>query len=38
MAFTLVSLGAAGPSTVTDAGAVAVSYPDFVRDLTRLTA
>jgi 3-phosphoshikimate 1-carboxyvinyltransferase len=37
MAFTLVALGSAGPSTVTDAGAVAVSYPDFVRDLTRLT-
>jgi 3-phosphoshikimate 1-carboxyvinyltransferase len=38
MAFTLVSLGAQTPSTVTDAGAVAVSYPDFVKDLARLTA
>jgi 3-phosphoshikimate 1-carboxyvinyltransferase len=38
MAFTLVSLGAQRPSTVTDAGAVAVSYPDFVKDLARLTA
>lgn len=38
MAFTLVALGASGPSTVTDAGAVAVSYPDFTRDLARLTA
>lgn len=38
MAFTLVSLGASGPSTVTGASAVAVSYPDFVRDLERLTA
>ncbi len=38
MAFTLVALGSSGPSTVTDAGAVAVSYPDFVRDLERLTS
>jgi 3-phosphoshikimate 1-carboxyvinyltransferase len=38
MAFTLVSLGAARPSVVTDAAAVAVSYPDFARDLARLTA
>jgi len=38
MAFTLVSLGALTPSTVTDAGAVAVSYPDFARDLARLSA
>jgi 3-phosphoshikimate 1-carboxyvinyltransferase len=36
MAFTLVGLGASGPSTVTDAGAVAVSYPDFTQDLARL--
>jgi 3-phosphoshikimate 1-carboxyvinyltransferase len=36
MAFALVALGAAGPSAVTDAGAVAVSYPDFVIDLARL--
>ena len=38
MAFTLVSLGAMTRSTVTGAGAVAVSYPDFVRDLARLSA
>jgi 3-phosphoshikimate 1-carboxyvinyltransferase len=38
MAFTLVSLGAMTPSTVTDAGAVAVSYPDFAKDLARLSA
>jgi 3-phosphoshikimate 1-carboxyvinyltransferase len=37
MAFTLVALGASGPSTVTDAGAVAVSYPAFAEDLRRLT-
>ena len=38
MAFTLVGLGSTGPSTVTGAGAVAVSYPDFTIDLARLTA
>jgi 3-phosphoshikimate 1-carboxyvinyltransferase len=38
MAFTLVSLGARTPSTVIDAAAVAVSYPDFVKDLARLSA
>lgn len=37
MAFTLVALGSSGPSTVTDAGAVAVSYPAFAEDLRRLT-
>jgi 5-enolpyruvylshikimate-3-phosphate synthase len=37
MAFTLVALGSTGPSTVTDAGAVAVSYPAFADDLRRLT-
>jgi 3-phosphoshikimate 1-carboxyvinyltransferase len=37
MAFTLVALGASGSSTVTDAGAVAVSYPGFADDLRRLT-
>jgi 3-phosphoshikimate 1-carboxyvinyltransferase len=37
MAFTLVALGSSGPSTVTDAGAVAVSYPGFAEDLRRLT-
>lgn len=36
MAFTLVALGSAGPTTVTDAGAVAISYPDFARDLAGL--
>ncbi|MCC7007354.1 MAG: 3-phosphoshikimate 1-carboxyvinyltransferase [Acidobacteria bacterium] len=38
MAFTLVALGSTGPSAVTDAGAVAVSYPQFTQDLERLTA
>jgi 3-phosphoshikimate 1-carboxyvinyltransferase len=37
MAFTLVALGAADASTVTGADVVAVSYPDFARDLGRLT-
>jgi 3-phosphoshikimate 1-carboxyvinyltransferase len=37
MAFTLVALGSSGPSTVMDAGAVAVSYPAFAEDLRRLT-
>jgi 3-phosphoshikimate 1-carboxyvinyltransferase len=37
MAFTLVALGSSGASTVTDAGAVAVSYPGFADDLRRLT-
>ncbi len=37
MAFTLVGLGASGPSSIEDAGAVAVSYPGFTRDLARLT-
>jgi 5-enolpyruvylshikimate-3-phosphate synthase len=32
-----VALGARGPSVVTGADAVAVSYPDFGRDLERLT-
>jgi 3-phosphoshikimate 1-carboxyvinyltransferase len=38
MAFTLIALGAAGPTIVTDAGAVAVSYPEFAADLARLRA
>ena len=38
MAFTLVALGSTGASTVTDAGAVAVSYPQFAIDLARLSA
>ena len=37
MAFALVGLGASGPSTIEDAGAVAVSYPAFTRDLARLS-
>jgi 3-phosphoshikimate 1-carboxyvinyltransferase len=37
MTFALVALGARGPSVVTGADAVAVSYPDFGRDLERLT-
>jgi 3-phosphoshikimate 1-carboxyvinyltransferase len=37
MTFALVGLGARGPSVVTGAEAVAVSYPDFARDLERLT-
>lgn len=38
MAFTLVGLGSLEGTTVTGAGAVAVSYPDFAADLARLTA
>ena len=38
MAFALVGLGASGPTLVTDAGAVAISYPDFARDLAGLVA
>ena len=38
MAFAIVALGAAGPSTITGADAVGVSYPEFERDLARLTA
>jgi 3-phosphoshikimate 1-carboxyvinyltransferase len=38
MAFTLVGLGSEAGTTVTGAGAVAVSYPDFAADLARLTA
>lgn len=36
MAFAIVALGAAGPSLITGAGAVAISYPDFERDLAQL--
>ena len=36
MAFTLVGLGAKGPTLITGADAVAVSYPAFVADLTAL--
>jgi 5-enolpyruvylshikimate-3-phosphate synthase len=38
MAFALVGLGASGPSIIEDAGAVAVSYPGFTRDLARLSS
>jgi 3-phosphoshikimate 1-carboxyvinyltransferase len=37
MAFTLVGLGATGPTVITGADAVAVSYPAFVADLATLT-
>jgi 3-phosphoshikimate 1-carboxyvinyltransferase len=37
MAFTLVGLGAAGPTVITGADAVGVSYPAFVADLATLT-
>ena len=37
MAFTLVGLGASGPTTITGAQAVAVSYPRFEADLSLLT-
>ncbi len=36
MAFAIVALGASGPSVINGAGAVAISYPDFERDLARL--
>jgi 3-phosphoshikimate 1-carboxyvinyltransferase len=36
MAFALVGLGASGPTEITGADAVAVSYPGFDRDLARL--
>jgi 3-phosphoshikimate 1-carboxyvinyltransferase len=38
MAFALVALGATGPTTITGADVVGVSYPAFARDLARLTA
>jgi 3-phosphoshikimate 1-carboxyvinyltransferase len=37
MAFALVGLGATGTTTIRGAEAVAVSYPDFARDLASLT-
>jgi len=37
MAFALVGLGATGPTTITGAQAVGVSYPEFEADLARLT-
>jgi 3-phosphoshikimate 1-carboxyvinyltransferase len=36
MAFTIVGLGATGPTLISGADAVAVSYPAFVEDLGRL--
>jgi 3-phosphoshikimate 1-carboxyvinyltransferase len=36
MAFALVGLGASGPTTVTGADAVAISYPSFEQDLAQL--
>jgi 3-phosphoshikimate 1-carboxyvinyltransferase len=36
MAFTLIGLGATGPTVITGAQAVAVSYPSFEADLARL--
>lgn len=38
MAFTLVALGATGPSVIDSADSVAVSYPSFLDDLQALTA
>jgi 3-phosphoshikimate 1-carboxyvinyltransferase len=38
LAFALVASGAAGPSTITGADAVSVSYPGFEHDLGMLTA
>jgi 3-phosphoshikimate 1-carboxyvinyltransferase len=38
MAFALVALGATGPSEITGAGVVSVSYPTFEHDLAGLTA
>lgn len=37
MAFTIVGLGASGPTTITGAEAVEISYPAFARDLAALT-
>jgi 3-phosphoshikimate 1-carboxyvinyltransferase len=37
MAFTIVGLGASGPTTITGADAVAISYPAFERDLASLS-
>jgi 3-phosphoshikimate 1-carboxyvinyltransferase len=38
MAFALVGLGAHGPTAITGADVVSVSYPRFAEDLVRLTA
>jgi 3-phosphoshikimate 1-carboxyvinyltransferase len=37
MAFALVGLGATGPTTITGAGAVDVSYPTFARELAEIS-
>jgi 3-phosphoshikimate 1-carboxyvinyltransferase len=36
MAFAIVALGSAGPSTIDDAGCVAVSYPEFAAHLQKV--
>jgi 3-phosphoshikimate 1-carboxyvinyltransferase len=38
MAFAIAALGATGPTTITGAEVVAVSYPGFFADLDRLRA
>jgi 3-phosphoshikimate 1-carboxyvinyltransferase len=38
MAFAIAALGASGPTTIHDAGAAAVSYPEFFRVLESLRA
>ena len=38
MAFAIAALGASGPTTVHDAGAAAVSYPEFFTVLDSLRA
>jgi 3-phosphoshikimate 1-carboxyvinyltransferase len=38
MAFAVAALGATGPTTIRDAGAAAVSYPDFFSILESLRA
>jgi 3-phosphoshikimate 1-carboxyvinyltransferase len=38
MAFTIIALGARGPSVITSADSVAVSYPAFTADLETLLA
>jgi 3-phosphoshikimate 1-carboxyvinyltransferase len=37
MALAVAALAASGPTTIEDADSVAVSYPDFFRDLQELT-
>ena len=38
MAFAVAALGASGPTTIHDAGAAAVSYPEFFSVLESLRA